>query len=196
VILSQMRRQAQLAIDSAEVIVLVVDLKSGVTATDREVASMLQKSSKPIVLCVNKCDRVGDLPPIFTNLQPWPGGPDSRFLGPRVRHGGPARRHMRSDRFLLFESVESDYVPVAVVGKPNVGKSSLINYIVGEERVIVSDVAGTTRDATTRRLRTNSAIIFLSIPRASEGRAKSARRSSTTRCFGHIWPWTGPRSAL
>ncbi|MBR0349654.1 MAG: ribosome biogenesis GTPase Der [Clostridia bacterium] len=149
IILSQMRRQAQLAIDSADVIVMVTDMTTGVVATDEEVAAMLQRSGKPVVLCVNKCDKVGE-PPLefyeFYNL----------CIGEPIQvsavHG-----HGTGD--LLDEVIkhfpeeeekddDEDKIKVAVIGKPNVGKSSLINAIAGEERVIVSNIAGTTRDAT------------------------------------------------
>ncbi|MBE6796790.1 MAG: ribosome biogenesis GTPase Der [Ruminococcaceae bacterium] len=148
IILKSMRSQAQLAIDMANVIVFVTDLRSGVTASDSEVAAMLLKSGKPIVLCVNKCDKIGE-PPLeiyeFYNL--GLGDP----IGVSSVHG-----HGTGD---LLEEVfkhlpdenddeeESDVVNVAVIGKPNAGKSSLINYLSGEERSIVSDIAGTTRDA-------------------------------------------------
>ena len=149
VILSQMRRQAQLAIDSAEVIILVVDLKSGVTATDQEVATMLLKSNKPIVLCVNKCDRVGDPPPDFYEFYNLGLG-DPIAVSSLHGHGtgdllDAVCGHIDFSRYAY---VESDRIAVAVIGKPNVGKSSIINRIAGEERVIVSDIAGTTRDAT------------------------------------------------
>lgn len=149
VILSQMRRQAQLAIESADVIVLVTDLRSGVVATDAEVASMLQKSGKPVVLCVNKCDSIG-APPLdfyeFYNL----GLGDPIAVSAAHGHGtgdllDALLSHLPPER---EEEEDDDAVRVAVVGKPNVGKSSLINAIAGEERVIVSDIAGTTRDAT------------------------------------------------
>ena len=149
VILSQMRRQAQLAIDSADVIILVTELHSGVVATDEEVAAMLQKSGKPIVLCVNKCDKVGE-PPLeyyeFYNL----GLGDPIQVSAVHGHGtgdllDDVIAHFPKDE---EEVQEDDRVKVAVIGKPNVGKSSLINAISGEERAIVSDIAGTTRDAT------------------------------------------------
>ena len=149
VILSQMRRQAQLAIESADVIVLVTDLRSGVVATDAEVAAMLQKSGKPVVLCVNKCDSIG-APPLdfyeFYNL----GLGDPIAVSAAHGHGtgdllDAVLAHLPSER---EEEEEDDAIKVAVIGKPNVGKSSLVNAIAGEERVIVSNIAGTTRDAT------------------------------------------------
>ena len=149
IILSQMRRQAQLAIDNAEVIILVVDLKSGVTATDQEVATMLLKSNKPIVLCVNKCDRVGDPPPDFYEFYNLGLG-DPIAVSSLHGHGTGDLLDAVCDHidFSNRGYVESDRIAVAVIGKPNVGKSSIINRIAGEERVIVSDIAGTTRDAT------------------------------------------------
>ncbi len=148
VILSQMRRQAQLAIDTANVIILVTDCKSGMVATDMDVAQMLQKSGKPVVVCVNKCDKIGE--------------PDMDFyefynlgLGDPVQvsatHG-----HGTGDLLdRVFECIEAeeeapdedDVIKVAVIGKPNAGKSSLVNKITNEERCIVSDIAGTTRDS-------------------------------------------------
>ena len=149
IILSQMRRQAQLAIDSADVIILVTDLRSGVVATDEEVAAMLQKSGKPIVLCVNKCDTIGEVPPEFYEFY-------NLGLGDPIAvssvHGHGTGDLL--DAVLAYlpdeaeDEDESDTVRVAVISKPNVGKSSLINAISGEERAIVSNIAGTTRDAT------------------------------------------------
>ncbi len=149
VILSQMRRQAQLAIDGADAIILVTDVRSGVTANDQEVASMLQKSGKPIVLCVNKCDALGPPPADFYefyNLGLGDPIPVSSVHG----HGtgdllDAVFKHLDFDE---GEEEQSEFIRVAVIGKPNVGKSSLVNRIAGEERVIVSDIAGTTRDAT------------------------------------------------
>ncbi len=149
IILSQMRRQAQLAIDSADVIILVTDMRTGVVATDEEVAAMLQKSGKPIVLCVNKCDRIGE-PPLefyeFYNL----GLGDPIQVSSIHGHGtGDLLDEVIKYLPKQEEDDEDDsIIKVAVIGKPNVGKSSLINAISGEERAIVSDIAGTTRDAT------------------------------------------------
>ena len=149
VILSQMRRQAQLAIDQADVIVLVTDLQAGVTANDTDVAAMLHKSGKPVVLCVNKCDRPGALPAEYYEFY-------NLGLGDPVAvssvHG-----HGTGDLLdAVFEYLpaedegeaeEAQAIRVAVIGRPNAGKSSLINAVAGEERSIVSDIAGTTRDA-------------------------------------------------
>ena len=148
VILSQMRSQAQLAIDAADVIVMVVDMRAGVVATDREVASMLQKSGRPIVLCVNKCDSVGELPPDFYefyNLGLGEPYPVSAVHG----HGTGDLLDAVFEYFPPESSEEQDdeFIKVAIIGKPNAGKSSLVNRVAGEERVIVSDIAGTTRDA-------------------------------------------------
>ena len=149
IILSQMRRQAQLAIDSADVIIFVTDVRTGVVATDEEVAAMLQKSGKPIVLCVNKSDSLGDPPPEFYEFY-------NLCLGDPIQvsavHGHGTGDLLDKVIEYLPENTEdeeeSDTVKVAVIGKPNAGKSSLVNKIVGEERMIVSDIAGTTRDAT------------------------------------------------
>ena len=148
VILSQMREQAQLAIDSANVIIFVADITTGVTANDEAVASMLLKSGKPVVLCVNKCDTLGAPPPEiyeFYNLglgDPIPvssvHGHGTGDLLDAVIAGMPEGQDEEEDEALI---------KVAVIGRPNAGKSSLINKVAGEQRVIVSDIAGTTRDA-------------------------------------------------
>ena len=147
--LRKMRSQAQIAIDTADVIVLVTDITAGVTANDSDVASLLRKSGKPVVLCVNKCDRVGPPPAElyeFYNLGLGDPIPVSSVHG----HG---TGELLDACFALIdwdaaEDVEEEVIKVAVLGKPNVGKSSLINFIAGEERVIVSEIAGTTRDST------------------------------------------------
>ena len=148
IILSQMRRQAEIAIETADVIVFVVDLTSGITAADSEIASMLKKSGKPIILCVNKCDSVGEMPLGFYEFY-------NLCLGDPIAvssiHGHGTGDLLDAVFALLpeedTEEYPEDYIKVAIIGKPNVGKSSLVNKLSGSERVIVSDIAGTTRDA-------------------------------------------------
>lgn len=149
VILSQMRRQAELAITSADVIIFVTDIRSGVVAADSEVASMLQKSGKPIILCVNKVDNIGALPPEFYEFYNLGLG-DPIAVSSVHGHGTGdlLDEVIKNIPEGSFDDTDEDIVKVAVIGKPNVGKSSLINKILGEERAIVSDIAGTTRDAT------------------------------------------------
>ena len=148
VLLRHMRGQAQLAIDTADAILFVTDIRSGVTAQDQDIAAMLMRSGKPVFLVVNKVDGVGE-PPMelydFYSLgigEPYPvssvhGHGTGDLLDECVAHFPPEEEGDEED----------DRIKVAVIGKPNVGKSSLINLILGEKRVIVSDVAGTTRDA-------------------------------------------------
>lgn len=148
IILSSMRAQANLAIDTANVIIFVTDIKSGVTASDIEVASMLQKSGKPIVLCVNKCDTVGETPVEFYEFYNLGLGDP---IGVSSVHGhGTGDLLDKVFEYLpesAFDEDDEDVIDVAVIGKPNAGKSSLVNAIAGEQRSIVSDIAGTTRDA-------------------------------------------------
>lgn len=149
VILKQMRRQADLAIESADVIIMLTDLKDGVVATDQEVAAMLQKSGKPVILAVNKCDFVGEIPADFYEFYNLGLGDPIPVSAVHGRGTGDLL-----DQVLSYlpqdteEDADSETIKVAVIGKPNVGKSSLINKLCGEERTIVSDIAGTTRDAT------------------------------------------------
>ncbi len=148
VILSGMRSQAELAISMANVVIFVVDVKSGVTAADSEVASMLQKSGKPVVVCVNKCDAIGDLPLEFYEFYNLGLG-DPVAVSSVHGHGTGDLLDEVFKYLPQEETTEEDeeIINVAVIGKPNAGKSSLINAIAGEERAIVSDIAGTTRDA-------------------------------------------------
>ena len=147
-ILLFMREQAQIAIDAATVIIFVTDLRTGVTAADQDVANMLLRSRKPVVLAVNKADSTGDTDlgvyefyslglgdPIPTSAVHGHGTGD--LLDECLKYFPPAEE----------DQEDEDLIKVAIIGKPNVGKSSLVNHILGEKRVIVSDVAGTTRDA-------------------------------------------------
>ncbi len=149
VILAQMRAQAQLAIDSADVIILVTDLRTGVVATDKDIAAMLLRSGRPIVLCVNKCDTIGEPPAEFYEF--YNLGLGDPVAVSSVHGHGTGDLLDRVLEFFPSEEEEDDAEPteirVAVIGKPNVGKSSLVNFLAGEERCIVSDIAGTTRDA-------------------------------------------------
>ena len=147
-ILMFMREQAQIAIDSATVIVLVTDIRTGVTAADKDVANMLLRSKKPVVLAVNKADSTGtEDPAIYEFYSLGLGDP----IAVSAVHGHGTGDLL--DACLAHfpeageDEEESDCIKVAVIGKPNVGKSSLINRILGEKRLIVSDIAGTTRDA-------------------------------------------------
>ena len=147
-ILLFMREQAQIAIDAATVIILVTDLRTGVTAADKDVANMLLRSKKPVVLAVNKADATGN-----TDL----GVYEFYSLGlgdpiPVSAVHGHGTGDLLDECLKYFpdpedEEEEDDLIHVAIIGKPNVGKSSLVNHILGEKRVIVSDMAGTTRDA-------------------------------------------------
>ncbi len=156
IILSSMRAQAQLAIDTASVIIFVTDLKCGVTAADMDVASMLQKSGKPVVLCVNKCDNIGETPMEFYEFYNLGIG-DPIAVSSVHGHGtgdllDAVISHIPPED---FENEDEEIINVAIIGKPNAGKSSLINQIAGEERSIVSNIAGTTRDAIDTRIDRN-----------------------------------------
>ena len=146
--LEHMRQQAQLAIDTADAIIFVTDIRAGVTAQDSEIAAMLLRSGKPIVLAVNKVDRLGE-PPMelydFYSLglgEPYPVS--------SVHGHGTGDMLDEVCKHLRVEEPQEDHderISVAVIGRPNVGKSSLVNYILGEDRMIVAHIAGTTRDA-------------------------------------------------
>ena len=156
IILSSMRAQAQLAIDTASVIIFVTDIKSGVTAADEEVAAMLRRSGKPIVLCVNKCDKIGDTPSEFYEFYNLGiGDPIAVSSVHGTGTGDLLDAVIENIPVEEFEDEEEDIINVAVIGKPNAGKSSLINNIAGEERSIVSNIAGTTRDAIDTRIDKN-----------------------------------------
>lgn len=148
IILANMREQANVAIDTADVIIFITDVRTGVTATDREIAAMLRKSSKPIVLCVNKVDSIGNLPSEFYEFYNLGiGDPIAVSSVHGTGTGDLLDAVFEHINFEEFENEPEDVIKVALIGKPNVGKSSLTNYVLGENRVIVSDIPGTTRDA-------------------------------------------------
>jgi GTPase len=147
ILLAQMRRQAQIAIDTANVIVFIVDGKEGLTGADSEVAQMLRKSKKPIVLVVNKVDSLKEEDNAFEFYNLGIGDPVTISATQALGLGDMLDRVV--SYFPKDSTAEEDdeYIKIAMIGKPNVGKSSLINKLLGEERVIVSDIPGTTRDA-------------------------------------------------
>ena len=153
-ILKQMRQQAQMAIDTADVIVFMCDVRTGLTANDRDIAVMLKKSGKPIVPCINKCDSVGALPMEFYEF--YELGFDEDPIGVSSIHGSGSGDLLDACLRYLDDwqdtMEEDDSIKVAVIGKPNAGKSSIINRLIGEERLIVSNIAGTTRDAVDTQL--------------------------------------------
>ena len=147
-ILTQMKEQAEIAIQNANAIIFVVDLKSGVTATDIDVASMLIKSKTPVILCVNKCDFLGKPPAEFYEF--YNLGLGDPFAVSSIHGHGTGDLLDEVFKYISFEEkeiLEEDVIKVAIIGKPNVGKSSLINNMSGQNRSIVSNIAGTTRDA-------------------------------------------------
>ena len=154
-ILKYMRLQAEIAIDTADVIIFMTDVKTGLTADDRDIARMLLKSNKPVVLCVNKVDKIGDLPYEFYEF--YELGFISDPIPVSSIHGTGSGDLL--DKVLEFlppeneeDAEDEDAISVAVIGKPNAGKSSIINKILGEERLIVSNIPGTTRDAINTRV--------------------------------------------
>ncbi len=154
-ILLFMREQAEIAIAAADVVVFLTDIRTGVTAADEEVASMLLRSGKPVVLCVNKMDSTGTPDPGIYEFYSLGLG-DPIALSAAHGHGtdellDACLAHFPSE---AEEEGEDDVIRVAVIGKPNVGKSSLVNLVLGEQRVIVADMPGTTRDAVATRFET------------------------------------------
>jgi GTP-binding protein len=148
IILSQMREQAQIAIDTADVIVFVTDVRQGLQDADDKVADMLRRSGKPVVLCVNKVDAYQKLlPDVYEFYNLGIGDPIAVSAASRLGLGDLLDEVVAHFRPGSDTETEDDRPRVAIVGKPNVGKSSIINRLLGENRVIVSDVAGTTRDA-------------------------------------------------
>ena len=154
VILKHMRTQAQIAIDTADVVVFMTDVRTGLTADDRDIASMLLKSKKPVILCVNKIDSIGALP--FEYYEFYELGFDRDPIPLSSVHGTGTGDLLDAVLELApsedGKEEEDDAIRVAVIGKPNAGKSSLVNKILGEDRLIVSDIPGTTRDAIDTRI--------------------------------------------
>lgn len=153
-ILKQMRTQAQIAIDSADVIIFMCDIRAGLLADDRDIAIMLKKSGKPIILAVNKVDSIGDVP--FEFYEFYELGFDREPIALSSLHGTGSGDLLdaviEECDFSDADEYDDGVINVAVIGKPNAGKSSMINRMCGEERVIVSDIAGTTRDAVDTRV--------------------------------------------
>lgn len=147
IIVAQMRRQAQMAIETADVIVFVVDGKEGLTGADKEVSQMLRKSKKPVVLVVNKIDSLRDENNAFEFYNLGIGDPVTISATQALGLGDMLDRVVSYFKVDSEDSKEEEYIKIAIVGKPNVGKSSLINKLLGEDRVIVSSIPGTTRDA-------------------------------------------------
>ena len=147
IIVKQMRRQAQIAIETADVIIFLVDGKEGITSADEDVANMLRKSKKPVVLAVNKIDSLKEEDNAWEFYNLGIGDPITISASQGLALGDMLDRVVSYFDPVSEEEQEDEYIRIAMVGKPNVGKSSLINKLLGEERVIVSNVPGTTRDA-------------------------------------------------
>ena len=159
-ILKQMRTQAEIAVASADVIIFMCDIRAGLLADDRDIAIMLKKSGKPIVVAVNKVDRVGDVP--FEFYEFYELGFEREPIAISSLHGSGTGDLLdaviEECDFPENEEEDEGVINVAVIGKPNAGKSSIINRMCGEERVIVSDIAGTTRDAVDTRVENSHGI--------------------------------------
>ena len=161
IIVKQMRRQAQIAIETADVIVFIVDGKEGMTAADSEVAQMLRKSKKPVVLVVNKIDNLKDESNCFEFYNLGIGDPITISASQGLGLGDMLDEVVKHFKDLPNEDEDDEYIRIAMIGKPNVGKSSLINKLLGEERVIVSNVPGTTRDSIDSYLETEQGKFIL-----------------------------------
>ncbi|OOM78299.1 ribosome biogenesis GTPase Der [Clostridium sp. BL-8] len=161
IIVKQMRRQANIAIETADVIVFIVDGKEGLTPSDNEVAAMLRKSKKPVVLVVNKVDSLKEEDNAWEFYNLGIGDPVTISASQGLGLGDMLDKVVENIDKSVYEEEEDEYIRIAMIGKPNVGKSSLINKLLGEERVIVSDVPGTTRDAIDSHLETENGKFIL-----------------------------------
>ncbi len=188
ILMQQMKRQAEIAIETADVIIFMTDIKTGVTAADKEVADILRKAGKPVVLTVNKVDSVGEAPPEiyeFYNL----GLGD--VFGVSAAHG-LGTGDLLDEVFKFFppeseNAEEEGFIKVAVVGKPNVGKSSLVNKLLGEDRMIVSEIPGTTRDAVDTKFdRGDDKFIFID----TAGIRRKSKVDETIERYSTLRSWT------
>ena len=161
IIMKQMRRQANIAIETADVIVFIVDGKEGLTAADNEVATMLRKSKKPVVLVVNKVDSLKEEDNAWEFYNLGIGDPVTISASQGLGLGDMLDKVVENFDQSIYDQDEDEYIRIAMIGKPNVGKSSLINKLLGEDRVIVSDVPGTTRDAIDSYLETEEGKFIL-----------------------------------
>ena len=161
IIVKQMRRQANIAIETADVIIFIVDGKEGLTAADNEVATMLRKSKKPVVLVVNKVDNLKDENNAYEFYNLGIGDPITISAGQGLGLGDMLDEVVKHFDKSIYDTDEDEYIRIAMIGKPNVGKSSLINKLLGEERVIVSDIPGTTRDSIDSYLETEDGKFIL-----------------------------------
>ena len=161
IIVKQMRRQAQIAIEMADVILFIVDGKEGLTASDIEVAQMLRKSKKRIVLAVNKIDNLKDEDNSYEFYNLGIGDPVTISAAQGKGLGDLLDEVVKDFDALMEEEQDDEYIRIAMIGKPNVGKSSLINRLLGEDRNIVSNVPGTTRDAIDSYLETEEGKFIL-----------------------------------
>jgi GTP-binding protein len=161
IIIKQMRRQANIAIETADVIIFIVDGKEGLTAADNEVATMLRKSKKQVVLVVNKVDNLKDENNAYEFYNLGIGDPITISAGQGLGLGDMLDEVVKHFDQEIYNTDEDEYVRIAMIGKPNVGKSSLINKLLGEERVIVSEIPGTTRDSIDSYLETKDGKFIL-----------------------------------
>lgn len=156
IILSQMREQAQIAIDTADVIIFMVDVKQGLIDADSKVADMLRRSGKPVVMCVNKVDNFDKMmPDVYEFYNLGIGDPHPVSASSRLGFGDLLDEVIKYFPEQSANAEEEEIPKIAIVGKPNVGKSSLVNKLLGEDRLIVSDIAGTTRDAVDTKVKSH-----------------------------------------
>lgn len=181
VILSQMREQAEIAIATADVIIFLTDVRQGLQDSDSKVADMLRRSGKPVVLVVNKVDSFEKfMPDVYEFYNLGIGDPFPISAASMLGLGDMLDEVVKHFPDYAKEEEEDERPKVAIIGKPNVGKSSLINKLAQEDRVIVSDIAGTTRDAIDTTLLTTEKNMSLLIPQVLDGKIRLRKRLSAT----------------